>query len=162
MSPLLIVGCRGRDPLVEHGTQCGLRLRQAHARTQAGHHLDPIIVRIEILLGEVAGAALGSQQEIGVQRNIEIRRHRGIDAEESRRRDPGCGLWNSQEKITQWDLRKGSRKAEGPLRLAYVARVMQQAADIGSEFQTVFAPNPGEIVDIGKRVDSLGDERATT
>ena len=39
------------DPLVKHRAQCGLRLREAYARTQARHHFEPIVVLLEIAFG---------------------------------------------------------------------------------------------------------------
>ena len=67
-----IVGRGGRNPLVKHRTQRGLRLRQAHARTQARHHFEPVVVLLEISLGVVRSSSK-PQQEVGAQRNIEIR-----------------------------------------------------------------------------------------
>src|SRR5947209_4618760 len=68
-------------------TERGLRMRDAHTGTKASHHFDPIIVLLEIVLGEVAGPRL--KQEIRVERNIEVGSERRIYAEESQRRDAG-------------------------------------------------------------------------
>jgi hypothetical protein len=60
---------------------------------QARHHFKPIVVLVQIILGIVRSSPM-PQQEAGAQRNIEIGRRRGIDAEESRRRDSCHGEWN--------------------------------------------------------------------
>ena len=113
IGPLPIVGCRRRDPLVKHRTQRGLRLHYAHARTQARHDFDPIVVRIEISIGDVARSSFLLQQEVGVQRNIEIGRRRGIDAEKSRRRD---SRYRERDVIDQDELPGRARCiAEAPL-----------------------------------------------
>ena len=112
IGPLPIVGCRRRDPLVKHRTQRGLRLHYAHARTQARHDFDPIVVLIEISLRDVARPPF-FQQEVGVQRNIEIRRRRGIHAEKSRRRD---SRYRERNVIDQYELSGRARCiAEAPL-----------------------------------------------
>ncbi len=72
---------------MKYRTQRRSRLRQVHARTKPRHHLDPVKVLIEVRFA-VDAAVCGRQQNIRVQREIEIRRGCGIDAEKSRWRDP--------------------------------------------------------------------------
>ena len=66
----------------------GLRLRHRNAGAQASHHLDPVIMFVDVALADdPARFALRVQHKIGVHRDVEIRHPPRIDAEKSRRRD---------------------------------------------------------------------------
>ena len=78
---------------MKHRAQRGLRLRQAYARTQARHHFEPIVVLLEVY-PRISRFCPYRKQQIGVQRNVEIRRRCGIYAEESRWSDSRNGERN--------------------------------------------------------------------
>src|SRR6185436_2335943 len=53
-------------PLPKRRRQRGLRLRDADARTQPAHDVEPIVISLEVILGAKAKLLAGPQQFIGV------------------------------------------------------------------------------------------------
>ena len=93
--------------------QGGLGLREADSGTQAGRDLDPIVVLSEIIRGCAAVAVGGPQQQVRVNRKIDVGSRRGIDSKEFRRRNSRDCEWDV---VDQDGLPGGVRGAsEAPL-----------------------------------------------
>src|SRR4029453_8958771 len=92
---LPVIGGRARYPLLKRGRQHDLGLSPADSWTQPAHDLDPIVVAIEVGLGSKTKLIARPQQFNGVQRKIDVRSRRGIDAEKLRR----CNAHHSEGQI---------------------------------------------------------------
>src|SRR5580658_5309595 len=68
---------------MEARSQSCLRLGHADAGTQAAHHFDPVEVSVAIHTSRFGTV----YEQTGVQRKVDVRRHRRVDSEEFRRRD---------------------------------------------------------------------------
>src|SRR5258708_36904181 len=74
-------------------SQRRLRLSKADTWTQPAHHIDPIVVPLEVVLRSKTKLVAGSEQFVGVHRQIHVRSRRWIHAEEFRRRNAHHGEW---------------------------------------------------------------------
>ena len=81
-------------------------LKEADAGAQAGHHLDPIIVLVEIVARCGPPGRARANQQFRVHGEIEIRRRGWVDSEEFRWGDANHGEWDV---IDQNGLTHGSR-----------------------------------------------------
>ena len=92
---------------MEARRQRRLRLGHADAGTQTAHHFKPVEVSVTIHASR-SGAVC---EHIRVQRKVEVRRHRGIDSEEFRRRDANHGEGNVIDEDRLSNRIRGASKA---------------------------------------------------